>query len=343
MKKESIKKVLKYRPPIYISLMIIAASFFLFLYISVNHKSYAIETNRQIPDRLEINMTNDITSEDLVLNNNKINGVKVYEIYSDGYQNFSLNSKYDYGKDYNKDLDIKDSGIKYILANSYPNKNLVDEKGNSIDSNFQTWITQTSIWLYMYEKEIKTKGSITPENEYYLDDNYIYSIKNSKKLISGEKQFKTNDTIYNTYIKPLVNNALNVKDNNTIVDYFKDDKIYSTKNNKYYQTSEIKIITNNSENFKNYKISLKNAPNGTKIVDEDGKIIKDNKLLDVTDSFYIRVPKSVNINNDIDIKVVATAVFDEYEIYSYKQEGYNDIIVFNKKNQEVKTDLNIKF
>ncbi|MBQ2639810.1 MAG: hypothetical protein IJF92_03510 [Bacilli bacterium] len=334
MKKNSVKKVLKYKPPIFISLITIVLFFFLFLYISINHKSYAIETKIDFPDTISLNTLPSAKSETLM----------VYKSYSDEYQNFSLNNNGNYANEYIKDKKIEDSGLIYLLSNNYPNKSLLDENGNSIDEAFQTWITQTSIWLYLYEQELLSNGTVSDNSPNYLDNNTINQIKSSKKLIYNDKEFKVEDTIYNKYIKQTIDNALMIRNSKQEIDlnYFKEDKIYSTKNNKYYQTSAIKIITNSSEKFKNYKINLDKAPKGTKLVDADGKVINKDTLLSATDEFYIRVLKKYNLKNiNINIKVIG--VFDDYEGYEYKQEGYKNIVVSHKIDKEITKNFEIKF
>ena len=338
MKKDSIKKVMKYKPPIYISLMVIIMAFLLFLYISSNHNSYAIEKSIEFSDTMELITTDTITSDALNVDNKQIPGLIVYKSSSNGYQNFSLNNKYNYSNNYTKTNKLEDIGLNYILSNSYPNKNFVDNNGKSIDDSFQTWITQVSIWLYLYEKEVSTNGNIDENSPYYLSDDVIYSIKNSKKLINKNKEFKADDTIYNTYIKKLVENALITNNKETVLDYFKEDKLYSTIDNKYYQTSEIKVITNESENFKGYKISV---PEGVKVVNQEGNNIDSNTILDVTDTFYIRIPKNKKESNR-KTELTITGIFSNIEGYIYRSEGYKDIVIFGNKDSEITSKFNIK-
>lgn len=319
------KKISKYKMPIFILVFLVVIG--LVVYNVTNNKhSYAIEDKIEIPNSLKVdNLGNSILSEDV----KNAKGVSVNKLYGNNNQVFSFKVEDKYGDNYSKQEVIKDKGLIYILSNSYPTKDIRDENGNVLDSNFQTWITQASIWVYLNEKGLYKD----------LDSNIINNIKNCKKLYSGDKVLEEKEGIYNKYIKDLVDNASKINTEDEYVKVFKEDKIYSTNDNKYYQSSEINVITNKSDSFKKYVIS---APEGVKIVDSSGKEIDDNTLVDVTDSFYVRVPKNdINKNKTFTIKV--KGIFDKYEGYIYSENGYNDVIYGGRFDYVVDSDFDIKF
>lgn len=323
------KKISKYKIPIFILVFFIVGVFVIYNFTNKKTSSYAIEDKIEIPDTLSIDSVNSgIHSEDI---NNTYKGVEVSKIYSNNNQVFSYNMTEDYGNEYIIKEEIKDKGLIYILANSYPNKELKDNNGESIDSDFGTWITQTSIWLYLNKI-----------GKYNLDNNSIYNIKNCKRLYSEDKVLETKNTIYNTYIKDLVNNALKVNKEDYNIKIFNEDKVYSTKDNKYYQSSEIKVITNKSDSFKKYLVSNTSNINGLKIVDSEGREIDENTPLDVTDSFYVRIPKNDN-NKNKTATIKITGIFDKYIAYIFSLDNYKDLIYGGRGETAVDNSFDIKF
>ena len=167
------KKISKYKMPIFILVFLVVIG--LVVYNVTNNKhSYAIEDKIEIPNSLKVdNLGNSILSEDV----KNAKGVSVNKLYGNNNQVFSFKVEDKYGDNYSKQEVIKDKGLIYILSNSYPTKDIRDENGNVLDSNFQTWITQASIWVYLNEKGLYKD----------LDSNIINNIKNCKKLYSGDK------------------------------------------------------------------------------------------------------------------------------------------------------------
>ena len=143
-------------------------------------------------------------------------------------------------------------------------------------------------------------------------------------------------------MKDIIENALKISNDKEYLKIYKEDKIYFTNDNKYYQSSKINVITNKSDSFKNYKVNIIDGVNGIKIVNGEGKEIDNNTLMDATDVFYIRIPKKKdNLNKNITIEIVGD--FDNYVGYKYKANNYSDIYMFNKSNHELKSSFKINF
>lgn len=319
-------KKISYKYPIFIFIfLVVIISLF---YVTNNKKTYAIENKVEFPNTINISGNGDeIISEGI----NKNDGVKVEKIFSDNNQVFSTNINSELADKYTKSDKITDKGLLYIVENANLNSGIKDLNGNLLDNDFQTWIMQSTIWLYLHEKGIIK-----------LDTNTIYNIKNCKVLISDNNKLVEKNTIYNTYIKDVIDNALKIGNDKEYLKIYKEDKVYSTKNNKYYQSSKIEVITNKSDSFKNYRVNVINGVDGIKIVNSEGKEIDNNTLMDAADVFYVRIPKKKdNLNKSITIEIVGN--FDNYIGYKYKANNFNDIYAFNKSNYELKSNFKINF
>ena len=324
METKELRKLMKYRPPLLVSFLILIGFFLMFMYMSKNMDSYAIsDINSNLSDSFDLKTVSiGITSD---------KNVKVNRMYdTNNNQVYSLDITNNNGSYYLKDKKVEDKGLIYILSNSYPNKDFKDKNGNSINVDFQTWISQVAIWLYLNEVNSN------------IDSSLLENIKTSKKLSFDNNNFISN-SIYEEYIKNLVNNALVIKDNDQKINVFVDDDVYITKNKKYYQSSVITVNSTDPENFKGYYVKINNAPNGSFIVDEEGNKIKTDTMLKVTDKFYLRVPKSkVNVNNT-SIKLDVVGVYDELEAYFYKSDGYSNLISSRKFDKNIEASLYINF
>ena len=324
MDREELKKIMKYRPPLLVSLLVIVGFFLMFMYMSKNMDSYAIsEVDNTLSDSFEVNAVSLGIASD--------KDIRVSRVYDNDKQLFSFDIKNSYGNYYVKDKRIEDDGLIYIISNSYPNKDLKDSNGNSLNIDYQTWITQVSIWLYLNNKNT------------ILTDDEINSIMTSKKIFVDNNVFGSDKTIYEEYIKSLVNNALVYKNIDKKISAFSDGEIYMTKDKKYYQSSAISVNSNDSENFKRYFVKLDNSVEGSFIVDENGKKIKEGSEFKVTDKFYLRVPRNKVTINNTTVKIDIVGVYDEIEAFSYKCDGFSDVISSRKFDKNIDTSLYIKF
>ncbi len=355
-KKSKFMQVLKFKISNAMSMFLLFIAFISFLIIGFNQKSYAIpDVQSPLDDSFQFgSLGYDLFSNPVSYNGANIAGVTVTKYFTSlGDPIFCLehNAKVETGITYNKGELINDYGLLYIMANSYPNKILKDSNGQQLDSNFQTWITQVSIWLYLYYAEAADNGSVSVDSVNYLTDEQLYSMMYGREVTirsndtNNGKVFTTlgDDTIYDTYIKDLVDNALKVRTNpNKNLEINMENKNISiTNDEKYYQTSLITVTGSPSDNFNGYEIKLKNVPDGTIVVDEDGNEIKDFTNLSVTNKFYLRVPvESVNEQNK---KMTVTAIgsFKTYEGNYYRASGYQTVTSVKTVNNNLEKDLNI--
>ena len=335
-------KILNYKVSNLMSFVVILLSFFMLLLVSTNKmNSYAIEDNSTdiLTDSFDLLISSTIKSKSLLGNGDLVDGISVKKVFNDSNLVFSLNSDDNYGYKYFSKKSIDDYGLLYIINNSYPNINISDSNGNSLNGDISTWITQVSIWLYLYEKDMIDIGYSD-----VLSNSEVDLIKNTNLIfIDDNISFKSKD-IYNNYIKGLVSNALiyNKNHDRNLNVNLESKKIYVTKDNKYYQSSIINVTFSPADYFKKYSVSLENAPSGSVIVSEEGRIISDTDSLDVSDKFYVRVPKN-SINSDTDISIKVVGIYDDIEGKYYESTNYNSMIGFRKYENYVNSKLNVTF
>lgn len=344
-----------------IILFVLAVLFLLgvFLLIRINKTSYAIpDEDYSLGDSFVLSNSNyTLISNDVSLNGEStVSGFPVVKHYTEnGDLLFSLqvNKNIDFKAIYNKKNKISDYGLLYVMANSYPNKNLTDANGEVLNSDFQTWISQVAIWLYLYYAELEDNGVVLVSSSNYLTDHEIYSMTHGREVIiksqdsNNGKSFTTlgDDTIYETYIEKLVNNALSARKNSTksLKINLESEDIFLTDDSKYYQTSLISVVGSPSDNFNGYDLEITNAPDGTIVILEDGKQLEDLTNLSVTDKFYLRVPKNnVDENNkSITIKVIGS--FKNYAGNYYEADNSQTMtrVEFVNNNWEDSLKINL--
>ena len=177
-----------------------------------------------------------------------------------------------------------DAGYLYIIKNGYPNKSIT---GNA-DKDY--YITQTAVWWYMDET-----GESSGLGSGFKNSNATSSQK-AKALVEGAKKAKRQG-----YATP----SLKLSSTN--------QKLTKTNDGKYYQ-SELITITSTSVST-NYKVSLSGAPEGTIVVDSNGK---EKTSFATNEKFRIKVPteKITKLSYNFNASVTATGSVEK--VYEYK-------------------------
>lgn len=206
-----------------------------------------------------------------------------------------------------------DSGLLYILEKSYPNKKIT---GNS---KIDQYITQSAIWLYLD----KTKQG-TPVNELNLENN--------KKDTYG---------LIKNYIKPLVKEALNAKNNNykttmPSINVNIDNTVLTlSKNKKYYESDYITVSLATADK---YEVIAKNII----VMDENGN---EKTTFNFKEKFKIKVPKN-NKNKKISVTVKATGIQNMARMYKTSDNKLQKVIgLFQEKhslNQTINFTIPLK-
>lgn len=236
---------------------------------------------------------------------------------SSGIQVFCLEHDVDFGIGitYKKGEAIKDYGLLYLMANSYPNKKFLDSSGNELAAPLQTWITQVSIWAYLSETG-------TANNTFEKLENIKNS--NATSVYDNDGTYYAKADIYSTYIAPLVEEAKKHKIAPTISlsASIENDTISLDSDEKYYRSSLITVSGSPSDSFNSYQILLKNQPKGVIVADENGNEIKSlesgddfwtSESISPNTKFYLKVPVSgiTEENKTINVRIVGN--FSSYE------------------------------
>ncbi len=320
-------------------------------------RSYAIpDVDYSLPDSFETKDADQRFQSD--------SGFSVFPYYTDGgIQVFCLEHSIDFQGNtiFNKGEAITDYGLLYLMANIYPNV----EFDTFLNDGLQTWISQTAIWIYLYRLEDLNNDGVENLNVAEDSPNYISSedldrIKKARGVVDADDDslnyYTINpatggisvgvttdeDPLLYGVIDNLVNKAMNNRNvPNKVLDIDYNEDVAVTQDNKYYQTSQISVVGSPSDNFNGYKIVIKNAPEGTFVVDSNGNKIDDLTNLKATNKFYFRIPidKVTETNKILSFEVVGS--FKTYEGNYYVAEGAQTITSVKSVNNNISRGADI--
>ncbi len=264
--------------------------------------------------------------------------------------------------DYKKDKEITDRGLlfilKYLLSSD---TTVVDGKGTTINEKAKGWIAQTLVWIY--QKQVNA-----PNNS--ITDDQINLVKNEKKLTTFDDAVtflnpildtSANGTIYDVCkirnsslgtemsINEFLAKALNIHNGSDSWYAFdlniskRSDTVSVTSDNKYYQ-SDIITVTG-TDNIEGYKVEIKQAPEGTIIVSEDGTELSAEQLDNLTagTQFYVRVPVNKLTDENKTINIQVTAAFTGDIAYQYVADQSQTIAYTGKVTKHVSKGIDLNF
>lgn len=227
-----------------------------------------------------------------------------YKITTDGKYLYCLEMNKDLAKNVKANLVTSgsraDNGVAYILKNGYPNKSIT---GNS-DKDY--YITQTAVWWYLD----KVHGTHNLGDQFKNSGSDSYGMRKLVKNLvnAGYKNRGTN---------PVTNLALSAQSNDM------------TLSNDSYVSSDIKVTSG----VGTYKITLENAPEGTKIIRSNGVENSGDVNVNVGEAFKIKVPatsvSSVNENIKVNATGMQTASYKAYE-YRPVKSNMQPVALFEK-------------
>ena len=316
-----------------LSVIMVFVAFLSFLLIGVTNVSYAA------PEQITDDMLGDsFTTAAPVKRATGIGGADVFPVFmystTNGYPIFCLERDIAFvaGTELIKEDPITDSGLLYIMAHTFPHEYFKDASGQNFPDEVQTWLTQATIWQYLYETGVDnntgTDSSNTSTNIAAIQTvtsiewlNEDHTATEGTCYVNGcDADDISTATFYETYIAPKVAEAkqADVSANGTLTMSIANQEISVTDDEKYYQTSLVTVSNTDKDSFVNesLKVSIDSAPDGTILVDsENGQEIED--ATGVT-SFYVRVPvDSVTEDNKV-IRLSATGTFRGYSGYEYR-------------------------
>lgn len=309
-----------------LSSFMVLVSFFSFLLIGVTNVSYAAVSEIPEDTGLGDSFTTSEPGTEIISNS----GFPVF-MYSTstGIPIFCLERDIDYrgGITMTKKERITDQGLLYVMAHTFPHVKFKDSKGEVFPDEVQTWITQATIWQYLYETGAENNMS---------GSGSVVNIENIKSTVSLSWDgnvlgcrvdgcaagASSQATFYDTYIAPIVFNARqsNVTTNGKITMSLTNQEVSVTEDEKYYQTSLITVTNSDPSKLVegSLEVEIKSAPDGTILVDENGQEIEDYKNLT---KFYVRIPvNSVSEENKV-VQLYAKGTFRGYDGYYYRADG----------------------
>ena len=318
-----------------LSVVMVLVSFFSFLMIGITNVSYAAVTPIPEDEGLGDGFTTASVGTEVFGRGTATFPVFMYST-TNGYPIFCLERDIAFAADtyLKKEEQITDSGLLYIMANTFPHKYFKDASGQNFPDEVQTWLTQATIWQYLYETGVDnntgTDSSNTSTNIAAIQTvtsidwtNADHTATEGTCYVNGcDADDASTATFYQTYIAPLVANAkqADVSANGTLTMSIANQEISVTDDEKYYQTSLVTVSSTDPDKFVNesLKVSIDSAPDGTILVDQNGQEIEN--ATGVT-SFYVRIPvDSVTEENKV-VRLSATGTFRGYNGYKYKADG----------------------
>ena len=211
-------------------------------------------------------------------------------------------------------------GLIYILKNGYPYKSITG------DTSKDYYITQTALWWYLDN----TTGSRNLGDKFKGDGSDPHDLRKYVKQLVTEAEKHKSDKIGYEETKLELTNTTDM-----------------TLENNYYISKPIKA--KKLKNAKSYKVTLKNAPEGTKIIKPNGKEVtyKETFKITVKDAFRINVPTTKMNKADFSIKVVAkTDGITQYMAYEYQPDDNSmqnvAVLETTKKGATSKLTLDIE-
>ena len=265
----------------------------IFLMILSKNINYAYAAPTELPDTLTTGMGNILTDRislfDGLYDEEMIALVPYYATDNSGTRYTVYCLEKDKGWPSNeqaqvitKNEAVLDNGYVYILQNGYPNKELT---GNNA---YDDYLTQIAIWWYQ---------------DLSANENNLTA--HQKEVISASGYYR--------YIEPLINGALNAKNNPvTITPSFSIDKSnFKLSSDNRYLITDL-IIVDSNVSYESYAVSVDNS--AIEVLDSSNRVVEGS--IDSSQGFKLRVDLS-KIDNPISININVVVNYTDYVAYSY--------------------------
>ena len=248
------------------------------------------------------------------------------------------------GATYTKGSVIDDYGLLYLLNHTSANSGVTVTQYNN--SSLETYITQVSIWMYLYEKEKADKGSVASSSNNYLSSEDLTAIKNAVKIVDADDESKnfqlSEGTIYDTYVKPLVDSALKATNYASVTVNAASTDISKTDDEKYYQSDVITVNGDPSTSMKSFDVSVEGI-DGVIVINENGETISSLNNLPVNTKFRIRVPAEKVTETAQNAKISVTGHFDSLTGNYYTHDGLQKVVTVTGTTIDAKSGTEIEF
>ncbi len=217
----------------------------------------------------------------------RVSGTNQYVYCAEYAKNTPNYVKYNLGKE------ITDPGMAYILA-----------KGANNADNTSYFITQSALWIYMYDKGIMTTCN---------NASNCPSVANLRKEVyasSGPTAKAIQNLVAEAKSKTTVDNTITLSANTSTLTFT------LSSDGKYYVSNNVSVNSNGS-----YTVSITNAPSGT---------VKE----DVSGGFRVKVPADKVTELSTNVKVTINASKKAYRSYIYNpvESRYQTVAVITSEN-----------
>lgn len=338
-----------------LSVAMVFVSFFSFLMMGVNNVSYSAPV--EIP---EDGLGDSFTTAEVGSQVSGYGGTETFPVFmystTTGIPIFCLERDVPFlaNTTLTKTKSIDDQGLLHVMANTYPHVTLNDQNGNEFPVEVQTWIAQATIWQYLYQSGAEdnqstsggtsqTIGNIQKVYQLYYDTDGAekpWCDVTGCYATSAEANSKV--TFYEKYIKNEVDNAMktDVSVNGAMTMSIANQEISITDDEKYYQTALVTVGSNNPSSLVSSSVSVDivSAPDGTILVDKEGKEIEDTSGIT---EFYVRIPvNSVTEDNKV-VELSATGNFRIYQGDYYEGTGAQTVSTVYTTDEPRSTGLEI--
>jgi hypothetical protein len=272
-----------------------------------------------------------------------------YSNDDDGYQLYCSDRKIEQvGDDTLVKGERMEYGIAYLLMNSYPNVNLInnvyaykfdDPNVSSESSQYlaNVFITQYALWAYQGTVDPSSLGNTglgyTGDNKTSFD---MYFDSRSGKVVTEAGLWKAAN------IDAILAKAKEVNANSpydatmTMKMDGEWTKIEGTDNVK----SGLISTSISSGNTGTYSLTFDNAPEGTKVYTEDGNEVTDLNSISVSSKIYLVVPKS-NQKEDYKFSMKANSTLTYNAAYQYvdKVGGHQPSVLVGPESKDLNASL----
>lgn len=251
---------------------------------------------------------------------------------------------------YVKSERVLDSGLLYVMSNVYPNKKIMDGE-NELPVGVQVWLSQSAVWIYAAANGYKNNTKITSDVvEGILYETDLYDATGAVvATLSQEDKDNGYISLFDKYglLELLIEaQKLGTTPSNSLDVTKKSEGVSMTSDGKYYQTGFVDVVgtvlSESIGSFNGFELKLNKAPEGTMVVDKDGKEITDLTNLEPGTKFAFKVPvdKVKEENKKMEVSVLGS--FDSYAADIYVAEGSQTVTSVSKINNNLSVPLDLE-
>lgn len=251
---------------------------------------------------------------------------------------------------YVKSERVLDSGLLYVMSNVYPNKKIMDGD-TELPVGVQVWLSQSAVWIYAAANGYKNNTGMTSEVvEGILYETELYDATGAVvATLSQEDKDNGYTSLFDKFglLNLLVEaQKLGTTPSNSLDVTKKSEGVSMTSDGKYYQTGFVDVVgtvlSESIGSFNGFELKLNKAPEGTMVVDKEGKEITDLTNLAPGTKFAFKVPvdKVKEENKKMEVSVLGS--FDSYAADIYVAEGSQTVTSVSKINNNLSVPLDLE-